>query len=98
MFGTSCLMDHAFVIFDMPDGGSLHIPCGTIPTCLVEKQKMMEEGDTAYETAITVAVPSQVLTWTVAHSADEVQALLREGLMKLNQEAPGPAPLPFQPS
>lgn len=98
MFGHSPLMDHPFIAFKKWGGGTIHLPCGTIPTALEEKTHMQEDGSSKYETRIIVAVPSQAISWAVAHSAAEVQEMLRVGLMKLNQEAPGPKPLPFRPS
>tara|TARA_Y100000310_G_scaffold282506_1_gene303799 strand:- start:667 stop:960 length:294 start_codon:yes stop_codon:yes gene_type:complete len=97
MFGLSSLLDHPCVVFDLVEGGTLSLPCGTVPTAMVEKGDMQEDGSTGYRTLLTIAVPSQTLSWEVRHRAEEVQDRLREGLMRLNQESPGPEPLPFRP-
>jgi len=97
MFGVSALLDHPFMEFEMPSGEKLFLPCGTIPTALTERSKVTFEG-VQVVTTITVAIPSAHLSWEVLHPAAEVQETMRAGLMKLNQEAPGPEPLPFRKS
>jgi hypothetical protein len=98
MFGSSILMDHPYIEFDTPKGNKLHLPCGTIATALEEESFMQEDTSSKYVTTIIIAVPSQCLSWKVSHRATEVQEMLRAGLMKLNRESEGPAPLPFRPS
>lgn len=98
MFGLSSLLDHPFVDFSLVGGGELHLPCGSIPTALEERPDTMAQGPTRLITTIHVSTPAKTFSWVVEHSAEEVQARLREGVRKLNQEGSGPEPLPFRSS
>lgn len=95
MFGLSALLDHPFVEFRLVGGGKLHLPCGSIPTALEEHPRAGSEG---FITTIHMSTPAQTFSWTVEHAAEEVQALLRGGVQKLNKEGCGPEPLPFRPA
>jgi len=82
-FGALGPLDHPYMTFPLPrDGGTLHLPCGTLATAL-------EEGKDGTNTTIVVGIPGcEFARWTVAMSAVEVQATFREGALRLNRIVP----------
>tara|TARA_Y100000310_G_scaffold40767_1_gene38232 strand:- start:1835 stop:2146 length:312 start_codon:yes stop_codon:yes gene_type:complete len=86
-FGLLALFDHEFLKFPLavqPPGvegeASLHLPCGTAPTSLVEYSY---RGETV--TQVTIMLPGNQQSWVVALPADEVQAIFAAGVQKLNR-------------
>jgi|ETNvirenome_6_85_1030632.scaffolds.fasta_scaffold02354_3 hypothetical protein len=90
MFGATALLDHPFMKFERGEGGILHLPCGTIPTAL-------EENEVGMVTILISSPGGEPLRWRVAHTAEEVQQIFRDGVMRLNREAEGPEVIPFNP-
>ena len=81
-FGRLAIFDHPFLSFPLVDeGATLRLPCGTIPTVLVEREV---RGEVEAEMRIMMA-GSTPLIFHVALSADEVQQIFAEGMAKLNR-------------
>ncbi len=89
MFGVLVVWDHPFMVFPLEDDAKLYLPCGTIPTCLIEK-----EGSTLIQVG---TARGGMLTWAATLSAEEVQAVFREGAKKLNRVADAPEAIPLKP-
>jgi len=92
-FGFLNIFDHDFMVFPQKAGGILHLPCGTVPTALVEFP-----GDRT-DVVITGSA-GKPMVFGIALTAIEVQAVFSQGSQKLNRtDAEGPTEvIPFPPS
>jgi len=92
-FGSMIIWDHPFMVFPMSQDRLLHLPCGSIPTALTE-----DRGQDQTTTTIQIGVPgAPPMSWEVMLTAEETQAIFRDGTVKLNRAPDGPAALPFKP-
>lgn len=89
-FGFMTIFDQPFMSFPLAmrhgegNPGCLRLPCGTIPTALIER-----EAHQGTVTQVMVAVAGVApLIWEVVGTADEVQETFAEGVRRLNKVAP----------
>jgi len=89
MFGVEAVLKHPFMAFPLEGGGTLHLPCGSVSTALVEN----EEGNCT----IIMGLPSTHFGWNVSSSAEQVQEILREGMARLQGGDPPDPSAPQKP-
>jgi hypothetical protein len=80
-FGLVDLFDHAFLAFPLAEGGVLHLPCGTVPSALVESEV---QGVVVTKIIIMMAGADPMIFRANMTSA-EVQGVFRDGIHQLNR-------------
>ena len=79
VFGALVVWDHPFVVLPVEGGGSLHLPCGTVPT-------MLEEYPKSPVTVMYLALGGgKVIERKVLLPATEIQRIFKEGAQKMNR-------------
>lgn len=90
-FGYLPIFDQPFMEFALEEG-VLYLPCGTIPTALIEFTGPAGE----VKTQVTVLTPgAPPLSWTVLLSSAEAQEVFAEGAHRLNRTHTPPKPVSF---
>ena len=92
-FGFLNIFDHDFMAFPQKSGGVLHLPCGTVPTALIEFP-----GDRT--DIVVMGAAGEPMVFGIALTALEVQAVFAKGSQQLNgTDTDGPTEvIPFPPS